>query len=84
MVEAVIGKRAVVIGINKIWMSQKEAQQYLGVSKDWLKDRREKGTLHYSLVGNTAFYLKSEIDNLITNGAVTGARLFKKARAYCT
>lgn len=73
-------KNARIVNVAKIWMSQKEAQKYLGVSKDWLKDRRENGTLHYSLVGNTAFYLKAEIDNLICRNVVTGKGLFLKAK----
>lgn len=63
---------------NKLWMSQKEAVKYLGVSKDWLEDQREKATLHYSKVGNTLFYIKSEIDNLVANGAIYGQSEFKK------
>ena len=53
--------KTVSVDTTRLWMSQKEAQKYLGVSKDWLKDRRENGTLHYSMVGNTAFYIKSEM-----------------------
>lgn len=71
-------KTGTTVKCEKIWMSQKEAQSYLGVSKDWLKDRREVGVLHYSMVGNTAFYMKSEIDNLIRRNAVTGKNLFHK------
>ena len=44
------------IDTRKLWLSNKEAAKYLGVSKDWLKDRRESGALHYSVVGNTIFY----------------------------
>ncbi len=66
------------INITKLWMSNKEAAAYLGVSKDWLKDRRNEGRLHYSVVGNTIFYIKQEIDNIIKNGAVSGKSLFKK------
>lgn len=69
-----------VVNVRKIWMSQKEAMKYLGVSKDWLKDRRDAGILHYSMVGNTTFYLKSEIDNLVVGGVVIGKSLFTKAR----
>lgn len=64
----------------KLWMSNKEAMKYLGVSKDWLTDRRLEGALHYSKVGNTIFYIKSEIDNLIRNNAVSGTNLFRAAR----
>lgn len=68
------------VNVNKIWLSNKEAAKYLGVSKDWLKDRREAGILHYSVVGNTIFYIKSEIDNLIISGAISGRQNFNKAK----
>lgn len=61
---------------EKLWMSQKEARAYLGVSRDWLDERRENGILHFSKVGNTIFYIKSEIDKLIRNNAITGKHLF--------
>jgi hypothetical protein len=65
---------------DKLWMSQKEAQKYLGVSKDWLKDRRLDGRLHYSMIGTTAFYIKAEIDNMIRCGAVSGRNVFNATR----
>lgn len=65
------------VSTAKLWLSNKEAAAYLGVSKDWLKDRRNEGRLHYSVVGNTIFYIKKEIDNLIKNGAISGKSLFK-------
>ena len=43
------------IDTRRLWLSNKEAVKYLGVSKDWLKERRENGTLHYAVVGNTIF-----------------------------
>lgn len=61
---------------NKLWMSNKEAAAYLGVSKDWLKDRRDEGRLHYSVVGKTIFYIKKEIDDIIRNGAINGRSHF--------
>ena len=68
------------VDVRKLWMSQKEAMKYLGVSKDWLKERRLQGTLHYSLVGTTAFYIKAELDDIIRRGAVTGVNIFKSHR----
>lgn len=65
------------IDTRKLWLSNKEAAKYLGVSKDWLKDRRENGTLHYSVVGNTIFYIKKEIDNLIVANAISGKSIFE-------
>lgn len=64
------------IDTRKLWLSNKEAAKYLGVSKDWLKDRRENGTLHYSVVGNTIFYIKKEIDRLIADNAISGKFIF--------
>ena len=65
------------IDTRKLWLSNKEAAKYLGVSKDWLKDRRESGTLHYSVVGNTIFYIKKEIDSLIVSNAISGKTIFE-------
>lgn len=64
------------IDTKKLWLSQKEAAKYLGVSKDWLRDRRNDGKLHYSVVGNTIFYIKSEIDKMIASGAISDRQLF--------
>lgn len=63
---------------DKLWLSQKEATKYIGMSKDWLEARRLDGTLHYSKVANTIFYIKSEIDRLIADGAVYGKQLFRR------
>lgn len=63
---------------DKLWLSQKEATTYLGVSKDWLEDRRRDGMLHYSKVANTIFYIKSEIDRIVADGAIYGKSEFKK------
>lgn len=64
------------VDTKRLWLSNKEAAKYLGVSKDWLKDRRENGALHYSVVGNTIFYIKSEIDKLVVSGAISGRTHF--------
>ena len=66
------------IDTRRLWLSNKEAVKYLGVSKDWLKERRENGTLHYAVVGNTIFYIKKEIDRLIANNAVSGTSIFRE------
>lgn len=69
--------KTVNVDVKKLWMSQKEALKYLGVSKDWLKERRLDGTFHYAIIGKTTFYIKSEIDNLIKKNAVTGVEHFR-------
>lgn len=72
--------KTVNVDTTRLWMSQKEAQKYLGVSKDWLKDRCNNGTLHYSMVGKTTFYIKAEIDRLIRSNAVTGVNHFRNTK----
>ena len=71
--------KMVKVDTNRLWISNKEAASYLGVSKDWLKDRRNEGKLHYSVVGNTIFYIKKEIDDIVRAGAVSGRSSFMKA-----
>lgn len=66
------------VDTKRLWLSNKEAAKYLGVSKEWLKDRRENGTLHYSVVGNTIFYIKKEIDRLIAANAISGKSIFEE------
>lgn len=65
------------VDTTRLWLSNRDAARYLGVSKDWLESRRLDGTLHYSKVGNTIFYIKKEIDNLIKRNAVSGVQIFK-------
>lgn len=65
------------VDTRRLWLSQRDAAKYLGVSKDWLNDRRLDGTLHFSKVGNTIFYIKSEIDNMIRDNAVSGKQIFR-------
>ncbi len=65
------------VDTRRLWLSQRDAAKYLGVSKDWLNDRRLDGTLHFSKVGKTIFYIKSEIDNMIRDNAVSGKQIFR-------
>ena len=66
------------VDTRRLWLSQRDAAKYLGVSKDWLNSRRLDGTLHFSKVGNTIFYIKKEVDDLIKDNAVSGKQIFKK------
>jgi len=70
--------KVVKVNTQRLWLSSREAAKYLGVSKDWLNERRLEGTLHFSKVGNTIFYIKSEIDNMIRDNAVSGRQIFRK------
>lgn len=73
-----VNKQTTIRDCDKIWMSQKEAVKYLGMSKDWLEARRADGMLHFSKVANTIFYIKSEIDRMIVDGAEYGKQAFVK------
>lgn len=47
-------KQATVTQIEKIWLSNKEAQVYLGVGMDFLKNLRSSGRISGSLRGYTS------------------------------
>lgn len=68
------------IDTARLWMSNADAMAYLGVGNDWLKTRRQDGTLHYSKVGKTIFYIKSELDDMIRKGAISGKQAFNNEK----
>lgn len=63
-------KKAKTEPVEKIWLSSKEAQAYLGMSADFLKDLRQDGFLNYYKIRNAVFYRKEDIDRLVENGRV--------------
>ena len=63
-------KQATVTQIEKIWLSNKEAQVYLGVGMDFLKKLRSSGRISFFKVGTTVFYRKRDIDRLIEKNRV--------------
>lgn len=62
--------KASVINIEKLWLSNKEAQAYVGMSSDFFKDLRASGQLRFFKVGGAVFYRKGDIDRLIERGRV--------------
>lgn len=59
--------------VPKIWLSSKEAQEYIGMGPDFLEGLRNGShgvLLSYYRIGNTIFYLKDDIDNLIIKNKV--------------
>lgn len=56
--------------VEKIWLSSKEVQWYLGIGKDFLDNLRETGRIQYYKVGRTIFYRKTDIDKLIERNRV--------------
>lgn len=61
---------AKVTEINKIWLSNKDTEAYLGVGPDFLKKLRLSGRLPYYKIGKTVFYRKTTIDKLVESGKV--------------
>ncbi|PAP74814.1 hypothetical protein B1759_16695 [Rubrivirga sp. SAORIC476] len=49
----------------KNWLTNREAQDYLGLSKATLARYRADGTLPYSKVGASVFYRLSEVEALL-------------------
>lgn len=58
-------KTSIVDKVNKIWLTNKEAQIYLGMSADYLRYLRLDGQLHFYKLRGVIFYKKSDIDKLI-------------------
>lgn len=56
--------------VAKIYLSNAEAQAYLGVGSDFFKALRADGRLPYYKVGKMVFYRKSAIDKLVESGKV--------------
>ena len=56
------------VTIEKVWLSNKEAQKYLGVGVEFFKLLRTTGRLPFYRVGRTVFYRKSDIDYLVESG----------------
>ena len=57
--------------VDKIWLSNDEAQKYLGMSKDFLYNLRSEGLLHYYKLRGAVFYKKADIDRLVERHKVT-------------
>lgn len=56
--------------IPKRWMSQPEAQRYLGKKPGFFQNLRDSGRLPYYKVGKSIFYNIKDIDKLITSNRV--------------
>ena len=50
---------------SKNWLTNREAQEYLGLSKATLARYRADGTLPYSKVGASVFYRLTEVEALL-------------------
>lgn len=58
------------VRVEKIWLTNKDAQEYLSVSVDFMKKLRRNGKLSFYKLGGMVFYLKKDIDRLIQKNRV--------------
>lgn len=63
-------KQGKVLEVEKIWLTSKEAQAYLGVSVHFFKDLRANAQIRFYKVRGAIFYKKSDIDRLVEKGRV--------------
>lgn len=68
--ETRITKQGKVLEVEKIWLTSKEAQAYLGVSVHFFKDLRASAQIRFYKVRGAIFYKKSDIDRLVEKGRV--------------
>lgn len=56
---------------EKRWLTNREAQSYLGLSKATLARYRANGTLPYSKVGSSVYYRLDDVEALLSARLVT-------------
>lgn len=62
---------SIVKEVEKRWLTNAEAQKYLGVSADYLKGMRERGFPYYRPKNSKIlFYEKEQLDRYIIEGRV--------------
>ncbi len=62
--------KATVREVEKVWLSNGEAQAYLGVGADFMEGLRSRLLVAYHKVGHTIFYKKSDLDALIERNRI--------------
>lgn len=67
----VVAKTVTMKEVDQEFLTNKTILAYLGgVSKDFVKDLRESGQLHYYKVNNTIFYKVSDVRRLIERNKI--------------
>lgn len=59
-----------VTAVEKVWLSNGEAQAYLGVGSDFMEGLRAKLMVAYYKVGHTIFYKKADLDRLLERNRI--------------
>ena len=70
MATPTITNRGKVLDAEKVWLSNAEAQAYLGMSAGFFKDLRANGQIHFYKVRGAIFYKKLDIDRLVEKSRV--------------
>lgn len=70
MKQTTTNRIGMVAEVEKVWLSNKEAQKYLGVSETWLERKRSAMKLHFSHIDKKIWYLKSDLDKMIRQNIV--------------
>ena len=67
----VVAKTVTMKEVDQEFLTNKTILAYLGgVSKDFVKDLRESGQLHYYKVNNTIFYKVADVRRLIEKNKI--------------
>lgn len=67
----VVAKTVTMKEVDQEFLTNKTILAYLGgVSKDFIKDLRESGQLHYYKVNNTIFYKVDDVRRLIEKNKI--------------
>lgn len=67
----VVAKTVTMKEVEQEFLTNKTILAYLGgVSKDFIKDLRESGQLHYYKVNNTIFYKVADVRRLIEKNKI--------------
>ena len=67
----VVAKTVTMKEVDQEFLTNKTILAYLGgVSKDFVKDLRESGQLHYYKVNNTIFYKVADVRRLIEKSKI--------------
>lgn len=56
--------------VERIWLTTRDAAQYLGTKTAFLHNLRKEGKLHYYKIGKTIFFRKADIDRLISQNRI--------------
>ena len=67
----IVAKTVTMKEVDQEFLTNKTILAYLGgVSKDFIKDLRESGQLHYYKVNNTIFYKVADVRRLIEKNKI--------------